>query len=106
MRHMNARQLEEYLRTHTPAPLLLDVREPWEFEICAIEGAQLIPMNQIPAACEELDPEREIVLICHHGIRSRQVGYYMEHRGFTRLINLSGGVDAWSQEVDPHMPRY
>lgn len=86
--------------------MLLDVREPWEFETCAIEGAQLTPMREIPDACEELDREREIVLICHHGIRSRQVGYYMEQMGFTNLINLSGGVDAWALEVDPHMPRY
>ena len=106
MRHLNPKQLQEYLKTREPAPLLLDVREPWEFEICAMEGVRLIPMNQIPTACEELDQGQEIVIICHHGIRSRQVGYYMEHMEFTDLINLSGGVDAWALEVDPEMTRY
>jgi rhodanese-related sulfurtransferase len=106
MRHFTPVQLKEYLQTQEPSPLLLDVREPWEFEVCAIDGARLIPMQEIPVACEELDPEQEIVLICHHGIRSRQVGYYMESAGFTRLINLSGGVAAWAQDVDPDMPVY
>lgn len=88
--------------------MLLDVREPWEFDRCHIAGSELIPMQQIPTAVEQarLDPAREIVVICHHGIRSRQVAYYLEHFGFTKLINLEGGVEAWAQDVDPTMERY
>jgi rhodanese-related sulfurtransferase len=106
MRHMTARELQAYLEQAEEKPLLLDVREPWEFQHCHIEGSELIPMGQIPAAFPELDFDRETVVICHHGIRSRHVALYLENMGFTNLINLSGGVAAWAREVDPHMPTY
>lgn len=99
-------QLLAHLQNAAEAPLLLDVREVWEFETCRIDGSILIPMGQIPARFEELDRTQEIVVICHHGIRSRQVARYLEYQGFERLINLSGGVDAWAHEVDRDMPVY
>ena len=89
-----------------PAPVLLDVREAWEHEKARIEGAQLVPMRQIPARVTELDPEREIVAICHHGSRSMQVAMFLEKNGFANVHNLSGGMDAWSTTVDPSVPRY
>ena len=88
------------------APLLLDVREPWEFRICSIQGSQLIPMGQIPASIKALDPERETVVICHHGIRSRQVAMFLEYQGFSKVINLAGGVDAWARDIARMMPTY
>jgi rhodanese-related sulfurtransferase len=88
------------------APFLLDVREPWEFERCHIPGAHLVPMGSIPARVSELDPARETVVICHHGVRSYHVARFLEHQGFTNVINLSGGVDAWAKEVDRAMPLY
>ena len=88
------------------APLLLDVREPQEFEYCRIEGSVLIPMGQVPARQGELKPGREVVVICHHGIRSMQVARFLEHAGFASVYNLHGGVDAWSREVDAGMPKY
>jgi rhodanese-related sulfurtransferase len=103
---MTPRELSRYLAEGRDPPLLLDVREPWEFEVCRIEGSRLLPMRQIPAAVRQLDAERETVVICHHGIRSRQVALYLEHQGFGKVINLEGGVAAWSQDVDPQMPRY
>lgn len=106
MRRFSAQELRDYLAQTTPPPLLVDVREPWEYEYCHIEGSQLVPMGQIPVVHEELDPEREIVVICHHGIRSRQVAHYLEHVGFTRVINLEGGIDAWAREVDPNIRLY
>lgn len=106
MRHMTARELQAYLEQTPEKPFLLDVREPWEFQHCHIEGSQLIPMGQIPSTHQELDLDRETVVICHHGIRSRRVAMYLENLGFTNLINLSGGVAAWAREVDPHMPTY
>ena len=63
-------------------------------------------MNAIPARQEELDPEAAIVCICHHGARSMQVGYFLERNGFTQIINLTGGVHAWAQQVDSTMPTY
>ena len=106
MRELNAAELRDYLATSTTKPLLLDVREPWEFRICQIEGSQLIPMGQIPAALKALDPGRETVVICHHGIRSRAVALYLESKGFTNVINLNGGLDAWARDTDRQMPSY
>lgn len=106
MRHFSAIQLSKYLQQNDSPPLLLDVREPWEFEYCHISGSQLIPMRQVPAAAATMDPEQEIVLICHHGIRSRQIGLFLETNGFRNLINLEGGVEAWAADVDPAMKRY
>jgi rhodanese-related sulfurtransferase len=86
--------------------LLLDVREPWEFGICRIDGARSLPMRQIPASLAELDRDSELVVICHHGIRSQQVAAYLDHQGFRNVINLTGGVAAWARDVDPAMPTY
>jgi rhodanese-related sulfurtransferase len=106
MRDLRPRELEAHLQRATEVPLLLDVREPWEFEICHLEGSRLVPMRQIPAALPTLDRQRETVVVCHHGIRSRQVAIYLEQIGFTRVINLGGGVDAWAREVDQGMAIY
>lgn len=106
MRQMSVRELSSRLADGREPPLLLDVREPWEFDICRIDGARLLPMSEIVASLDELDQARETVVICHHGIRSLQVALYMEHRGFSQVINLRGGVSAWAQEVDPAMPTY
>ena len=89
-----------------PRPFLLDVREEWEFERCRIAGSRLLPMREIPTRMGELEPEREIVVICHHGVRSYHAARFLEHNGFLNVINLTGGVDAWAKEVDPAMPTY
>jgi rhodanese-related sulfurtransferase len=106
MRDLSPAQLRDHLAHSDSDPLLLDVREPWEFNICRIEGSQLIPMGHIPGSLPALDPQRETVVICHHGIRSRQVAMYLEHMGFARVINLAGGVDAWARDVDRQMSTY
>jgi rhodanese-related sulfurtransferase len=87
-------------------PVLLDVRESWEWELARLEGAQHIPMRDIPARLAELDDEREVVAICHHGGRSQQVAMFLEKNGFAKIHNLQGGVDAWSRTVDPAVPLY
>ena len=89
-----------------PAPLLLDVREPWEVALCAIEGSRNLPMRQVPDALDTLEPDRETVCICHHGARSLQVALFLEQAGFKSVINLSGGIDAWAREIDPDMTTY
>ena len=103
---MSAQDLSTYLQNNTGKTLLLDVREPWEFETCHIEGSVLVPMRQIPSAVNELDPDQETVVICHHGIRSRSVATYLSKLDFSRIINLSGGIDQWAKEVDSSMPTY
>jgi rhodanese-related sulfurtransferase len=87
-------------------PLLLDVREPWETQTCRIDGSRLIPMGEIAARRDELDPQAEVVVICHHGGRSLQVAQFLGEQGFARVHNLAGGVDAWAKTVDPSMPVY
>jgi rhodanese-related sulfurtransferase len=107
MQRISAAQLAEWLGDESRAkPFLLDVREPWEFETCRIEGAQSLPMRSIPQRIAELDADAEIVAICHHGMRSMQVAAFLEQNGFGKLYNLQGGVAAWAAQVDPKMPTY
>ena len=107
MQQIRARQLADWLSDRErPQPLLLDVREPWEFELCNIPGSLPMPMNSVPARQSELPADSDIVVICHHGGRSMQVGYFLERMGFAEVINLSGGIDAWAREVAPECPRY
>lgn len=87
-------------------PLLLDVREDWEYEICSIDGSINISMGNVNRMLEQLAPDNETVVICHHGMRSFQVGSYLENNGFSRIVNLEGGIDAWASTVEPDMDRY
>ena len=84
---------------------ILDVREPWEHKVAQI-GGKLIPMNEIPQRLSEIDREREIIVQCHHGIRSQRVAEFLQQSAFPRVVNLVGGIDAWSREVDPSVPKY
>lgn len=103
MRQISAWELNQYLRKATRLPLLLDVREPWEFQHCHIEGAQLMPMGDVRSVAHELDSGRETVVICHHGIRSFSVARFLENElGFTNIVNLTGGVAAWARDVEGH----
>jgi rhodanese-related sulfurtransferase len=86
-------------------PELLDVREPWEFELARIEGSRLIPMGELSERVAELDPAAETVVICHHGSRSASVAYALTRAGFARVFNLEGGLDAYA-DVDGSVPRY
>jgi rhodanese-related sulfurtransferase len=107
MEHINATELAQWLADSSKKmPLLLDVREPWEYETCHIPQAQLIPMSSVPLRLEELDRDVDIVCICHHGGRSMQVAHFLERNGFNRIINLTGGVHAWALQVDTSMPTY
>ena len=106
MRELEAVELKEYLESADVKPLLLDVRQSWEFDICKLDDSVLIPMSKIPANLDQLDKDRETVVICHHGIRSRRVAYYLEQAGFSNIINLKGGVDAWAKTVDNQMATY
>lgn len=107
MKQIRAHQLAEWLADENQAkPILLDVREAWEIEKCCLPGSQLIPMHLVPMRCAELNPDREIVVICHHGGRSMQVAMFLEGKGYATVHNLAGGVEAWASEVDPTMCRY
>jgi rhodanese-related sulfurtransferase len=92
--------------TTRQAPVLIDVREPWETEICKIRDSISIPMNTIEDRYALLNPDVETVVICHHGARSMQVALFLERSGFKKLHNLAGGVDAWARQIDPAMSVY
>jgi rhodanese-related sulfurtransferase len=107
MRQITPAELKAWL--DDPArepPVLLDVREPWEVQICSIPDSLHIPMREVPARATEIDAGAPVVAICHHGGRSMQVGLFLEKNGHKDVHNLVGGVDAWSRTVDPSMPVY
>lgn len=107
MHTLTATELAAWLSDGTrDKPVLLDVREPWEFQTCHIAGSVSIPMNAISDKLAQLDAEQPIVCICHHGMRSMQVAVFLEQNGFTQVGNLTGGVHAWAQQVDGAMPTY
>jgi len=85
---------------------VLDVREPWEHAVASLEPAELVPMQTIPARQGALPREAEYVVLCHHGMRSAMVADYLRTVGIPRVLNLEGGIDRWSVEVDPSVPRY
>jgi rhodanese-related sulfurtransferase len=107
MQQISPTQLKQWLDDEQRArPLLLDVREPWEFATCHIPGSISMPMRSVAARHAELDRDTPVVVICHHGARSFQSGLFLEQAGFGCVINLQGGIAAWAQAVDPAMPRY
>lgn len=107
MRSLQPAELAQWLADPArPAPLVLDVREPWEFAICALPDAVHIPMREIPSRATELDAQRPVVCLCHHGVRSARVAIFLERQGFGEVWNLDGGIDRWSAEVDPRCPTY
>jgi rhodanese-related sulfurtransferase len=86
--------------------VLLDVREPDELETARIRWAKHVPMRDVPARITELPRDGNIVVMCHGGMRSERVARYLRDNGFTSVANLAGGIDAWSREIDPSVPRY
>jgi len=94
-------------RQQDGSPLLLDVREPWEFNAASLPGALLMPMGEVPSrAHQELDPDKPIVVLCHHGARSLSVTMWLRNQGFDNVQSLAGGIDRWSRVIDPQVPRY
>jgi rhodanese-related sulfurtransferase len=86
---------------------LLDVREPWEFETARIAGAKLMPMGDVPSrANQELDPEDQVVVVCHHGVRSMNVTAWLRQQGFEKAQSMRGGMDAWARRIDNSVPVY
>ncbi|QSA97194.1 rhodanese-like domain-containing protein [Methylococcus sp. EFPC2] len=99
-------ELKARLDRDSNPPLLLDVREPIEFKYCRIDGSLNMPMNEVFLKADDLDPDQETVVICHHGLRSAQIANFLIGKGFRHVVNLQGGVAAWANTVDPHMPTY
>jgi rhodanese-related sulfurtransferase len=104
---ITATELASKIAGGKPADLiLLDVREPWEQDAAKIDGSVLIPMGEIPARVQELDPDAHVVTVCHAGVRSMNVAVWLRNQGLEKVQSLRGGIDAWSREIDPKVPRY
>lgn len=86
--------------------VLVDVREPWEYQQCRIDGAMLIPMGTVPSNLQKLDTDEPVVCYCHHGIRSLDVANWLRQQGVSGAKSLAGGIDRWSLEIDPKISRY
>jgi len=86
--------------------VLLDVREPEEVELVQLPNSVHIPMGDIPSRLHELDPDSEIVVYCHHGVRSLQVAHFLHQHDFEHIVSLAGGIDVWAIEIEPEMARY
>ncbi len=106
MQNLTPQDVQALLREPPAGLVLLDVRQPWEHEIVHLPGATLIPMPEIPRRAKELDAAAPVVVYCHHGVRSVQVGIYLERLGFVDVRNLDGGIEAYSTEVDRRLARY
>jgi len=105
MKHIHPAELQARM-VAGEKPQLVDVRELWEFNTARIVGSVLIPMGEVAARVAELDNDADIIVICHHGGRSMQVAAFLEREGFSKVHNLTGGVDAWARTIDPSMPTY
>ncbi len=88
------------------ALVVLDVREPWEFDLASVPNSTLIPMSTLPSAINRLERTAEYAVLCHHGMRSEMAANWMRAQGFSRVLNITGGIDAWSTSVDATIPRY
>ena len=106
IRQLTVSELKQKLDQKSDKLVVLDVREPWERNSCALPEAVTIPMREVPARAAELPKDANIVVVCHHGIRSQQVALYLERVGFDKLNNVVGGIDAWAREIDPKMQTY
>ena len=103
---MTVTELQQRLKESSNNFVLVDVREPWELEVCSFPDALEIPMGQVPARVDEINPDQDVIIVCHHGIRSQRVAYYLQNVGFENLFNVRGGIDAWAREIDPAMAKY
>src|ERR1700749_4878117 len=104
---ITARDVADRLKTGEPGLVLLDVREPWEYQTAQLAGSKLMPMGEVPSrGFQELDPEAHVVTICHAGVRSMNVAVWLRNQGFEKAQSMRGGIDSWSREIDPAVPRY
>ena len=106
IQQLSVSQLKTWLKEENKTPLILDVREPWEYKICSLPESTQMPMGTIPTRHNELDQNKSIVVLCYHGIRSYQVARFLSGQGFTRLFNLQGGIDAWAKDIETKMETY
>ncbi len=105
IKNLTPSEVDELLKSDKNI-LLIDVREPWEYETAKIENSQLMPLSKFAEESMNLNPDDNIIIYCHHGVRSLRACSFLVNNGYKNVINLDGGINAWSREVDPSVPRY
>lgn len=103
---ISVNDLQKRLQSGDKNFIVLDVREPWELAIAKLPVTVNIPMGQIPQRLDDLPKDKDILVFCHHGNRSRRVGDFLLQNGFTKVLNVAGGIAAWSADIDPSVPMY
>jgi rhodanese-related sulfurtransferase len=106
VRQLSVQEFHTWWERADGVALVIDVREPWEVQICTLTGSTHIPMREIPARLHELPADREIAVLCHHGVRGQLVAEFLARNGYANVYNVQGGIDAWAREIDPTMPKY
>ena len=106
MLQLSPRQVVERLQRTDAKPILLDVREAWELDLCKITGCLHLPMASVPTALDRLPIDTEIIVCCHHGVRSLQIANFLVRNGYQSVANLRGGIEAWASDIDPEMRHY
>lgn len=102
---IDVEQLRDMLKSPTP-PMVIDVREKWENDLCQIAGSKLIPLGSLPQHLESVPKDQTVILHCHHGGRSGRATAYLMQQGYDKVFNLTGGIHAWSQLIDPSVKTY
>ncbi|RCK44879.1 sulfurtransferase [Thalassospira profundimaris] len=105
VRDISCQEVASMMETSIPFTLV-DVRESWELDICSIDGALHIPLGDIARRFQEIDADKPVMLLCHHGVRSRHAAMFLAAHGLTDIFNISGGIEKWALEIAPEMPRY
>jgi rhodanese-related sulfurtransferase len=103
---LSVQDVQKLTSTAAGNAVILDVREPFEREICAIKDSLFVPMRQIPENTSTLPRDRPLLILCHHGARSLRVTQYLRAQGFSNAANIAGGIDAWAREIEPTMAKY
>ncbi|MGA9853524.1 MAG: rhodanese-like domain-containing protein [Gammaproteobacteria bacterium] len=106
IRSLSPKEVTELRSASAEPVVLLDVREPWEYERVHLPDTLHIPMDEIRERLNELNPGQTYVVVCHHGNRSQQVAAFLQSYGFSKVINLAGGIEAWASSLEPDLPRY
>lgn len=110
IKEISAIELKQLLETTSKedqnSPILIDVRQPGEVSYCAIADSQNIPLDALSDNLDRLPLDKQLVMICHHGVRSKQATILLTHCGFTNVVSLAGGIDSWAREIDSSMRRY
>jgi len=103
---LSVAEARDILSHSSEGAVIIDVREPWETQICQVRGSKVIPMREVPEKLDSIPRDLHLLMMCHHGVRSRKVTDFLRSNGFAKVSNITGGIAAWADEIEPNMERY